>query len=154
MTDSTVQRLITRYARPAVSARYWWEVEKEQIERFLAPQIPTLIYSKYFQGKRGLGRKDMRFFDKINAQFICLTCSALYHCLSMYCGNGSMEEKEFRRDTSIGKASYCLFMVCGRWLVASNLSQADKHVERDEPGKSDDNTRPDQEQYIGDGMNN
>lgn len=43
----------------------------------------------------------MHFFDTINAQFVCLTCSAHYHCVSMYHSTGTLEEKEFRRDTSI-----------------------------------------------------
>lgn len=99
--NSIVQNLITRYVR-FLTVHQRLRVIQHHIERFLAPRIPTLICSKYFQGKQGLGRKDIPFCGKINPKFICLTRSALYHCLSMYGRNGTLEDEECRRNTSIG----------------------------------------------------
>ena len=43
--------------------------------RFLAPQIPGVIFAQYYSGPKRKGMTDEGFLDKIDGPFICLTAT-------------------------------------------------------------------------------
>jgi len=49
--------------------------------RFLAPQIPEVIWGKYFKGKKMFGISEPDFLGRINGTMVCLTCAILSHTL-------------------------------------------------------------------------
>ena len=49
--------------------------------RFLAPQIPGVIFAQYYSGPKKNGMTDEGFLDKIDGPFICLTATILCHSL-------------------------------------------------------------------------
>ena len=52
--------------------------------KFLAPQIVSVIYCKYFDGPKTKGRYEHDFIDKFTGEFICLAASVLYHVLKSW----------------------------------------------------------------------
>jgi len=49
--------------------------------RFLAPQIPKVLWGKYFKGKKKFGISQRDFLGQINGTMVCLTCAILCHSL-------------------------------------------------------------------------
>ena len=47
--------------------------------RFLAPQIPGVIYAQFYCGLKRRGKKDNEFLEKINGKCIYLAAAILYH---------------------------------------------------------------------------
>ena len=70
--------------------------------RFLAPQIVTIIYGKYYAGKRMRGSVDKGFKDKINGNFLCLISAAICHTLRAWQTGTYLEPRDFKRETSLG----------------------------------------------------
>jgi hypothetical protein len=70
--------------------------------RFLAPQIPTILYGKYFAGKKMRGSVDKQFIGMINGPLLCLMSAAICHCLRAWQTGTYVEPKDFKRETSLG----------------------------------------------------
>ncbi|KAG0130075.1 hypothetical protein HOY82DRAFT_650478 [Tuber indicum] len=66
--------------------------------RFLAPQIPDAIYSKYFAGKKMQGMADPEFILLINGTVICLTCAILCHTLMAWQTGIYQDPPDFQGD--------------------------------------------------------
>jgi len=49
--------------------------------RFLAPEIPSMIFAQFYSSPKWRGMRDARFLGKIDGPFIGLTAAMLYHSL-------------------------------------------------------------------------
>jgi hypothetical protein len=89
--------------------RKWSAEQHNQIcqFRFAAKELIDVVYATFFSGPRQQGVKDRRFVDNINATFICLTATAVHHCLHMW-ETGVYKKSEFGSDTTKGN----LLCVC------------------------------------------
>ena len=76
--------------------------EKRITLRFLAPQIPDLIYEKYFSGKKMYGTIDNKFLGRINGPFICLTAAVLCHTLRAWKTGSYLDPNNFKQNMSRG----------------------------------------------------
>jgi hypothetical protein len=70
--------------------------------RFLAPQIVTIIYGKYYAGRRMRGSVDKGFKEKINGSFLCLISAVICHTLRAWQTGTYVEPRDFKRETSLG----------------------------------------------------
>jgi hypothetical protein len=73
--------------------------------RFLAPEIPEIIFRKYFRGSRMLGEKDKNFMSYINKEFISLVTTALYFCLKLWSSGTYDGPGKFRGIEQKGKTA-------------------------------------------------
>jgi len=79
-------------------------MEQELGQRFQATEIVTLIYDSYFQRQKMRGNRDERFFERINAVFVCLVTATIQHCLNKWwSGREPAELVEFKYETAAGK---------------------------------------------------
>jgi len=71
--------------------------------RFLAPQIPSVIFAQFYSGPKRRGMTDGRFLGKIDGPFICLTAARLCH--SLRCGRTGIfiDKVVFTRSNAGGK---------------------------------------------------
>ena len=70
--------------------------------RFLAPQIPGVIYAQFYSGLKRRGKKDNGFLGKINGEFICLTAAILCHALRCWVSGSFVDDVNFTRSSSQG----------------------------------------------------
>src|SRR6266849_6485839 len=70
--------------------------------RFLAPQIPGIIYGKYYAGKKIRGLIDREFMRMINGTLVCLTSAIICHTLCAWQTGVYLEPKDFKFETSFG----------------------------------------------------
>ncbi|RPB19280.1 hypothetical protein L211DRAFT_767513, partial [Terfezia boudieri ATCC MYA-4762] len=63
--------------------------------RFRAGEIVTIIYECFFWWPKMRGKRDSKFFDKINNVFICLVAAAMQHCLKELRTGEASEAMEF-----------------------------------------------------------
>ena len=70
--------------------------------RFLAPQIPGVIYAQFYSGLKRRGKKDNGFLGKINGEFICLTAAILCHALCCWVSGSFVDDVNFTRSSSQG----------------------------------------------------
>jgi hypothetical protein len=60
-------------------------------------QIPGLIFTKYFAGKRARGLSDESFMGRINAEFVCFTTTVLFHTLRPWRTGVYTEPADFKK---------------------------------------------------------
>jgi len=78
--------------------------------RFLAPQIPGVIFAQYSSGPKRKGMMDEGFLDKIDP-FICLTAAILCHSLRCWWTGICIDNVAFTRATSGGKKNNVCWQV-------------------------------------------
>ena len=76
--------------------------------RFLAPQIPGMIYVQFYSGGKRRGKKNNGFLGKINGEFICLTAAILCHALCCWVSESFVDDVNFTRSSSQGTDKKCL----------------------------------------------
>jgi len=64
--------------------------------RFLAPQIPSVIFAQFYSSPKRRGMTDVRLLGKIDGPFICLTAAMLCHLLRCW-RTGILSIKWFSR---------------------------------------------------------
>lgn len=83
--------------------------------RFLAPQIPEILFGKYFSGKKMRGSVDKQFIGMINGSLLCLTSAAICHTLRAWQTGSYVEPKDFKRELSLGTRT--ILKIHGRALT-------------------------------------
>ena len=74
--------------------------------RFRASEIVTLIYECFFKHPKMKGRRDIKFFDKINPVFCCFVAAVIQHCLKAWKdGTEPTELVNFKYETAAGRNS-------------------------------------------------
>jgi hypothetical protein len=71
--------------------------------RFLAPQIPSVIFAQFYSSPKRRGMTDARFLGKIDGPFICLTAAMLCHSLRCWRTGIFIDKVVFTRSNAGGK---------------------------------------------------
>jgi len=79
--------------------------------RFLAPQIPGVIFAQCYSGPKRKGMTDDGFLDKIDGPFICLTAAILCHSLRCWRTGICINNVAFTRATSVSKKNNVYWQV-------------------------------------------
>src|SRR5436190_22503887 len=82
-----------------------WKTLKGCRFRFTASEMVDIVYDTYFKNSRQLGSKDRSFITRINHTFVCLTATALHHCLSAWCMGVFKQPPEFGGALTRSKSS-------------------------------------------------
>ena len=72
---------------------------QENTRPFTASEIVSLIFQIFFQRPRMRGKRDSKFFDKMNGTLICLVAGAIRHCIREYL-IGDKSLIEFKYETA------------------------------------------------------
>ncbi|PWW79727.1 hypothetical protein C7212DRAFT_360935 [Tuber magnatum] len=70
--------------------------------RFLAPEIPEVIYAHFYSGRARRGWMDDGFLRKINGRFLCLTTAIICHALRCWRTGIFTDNINFTRASSRG----------------------------------------------------
>jgi len=79
--------------------------------RFLAPQIPGVIFAQYFSGPKMKGMTDEGFLDKIDGPFIWLIAVILCHSQGCWLTGICIDNVAWPRTTSEGKKNNVYWQV-------------------------------------------
>ena len=71
--------------------------------RFLAPQIPSVIFAQFYSSPKRRGMTDARFLGKIDGPFIFLTAAMLCHSLRCWRTGSFMDKVVFTRSNAGAK---------------------------------------------------
>ena len=71
--------------------------------RFLATEIPEVIFLKYFKGPRMRGRQDEKPISRINKEFIALVAAAICFSLILWSSGSYKGPGKFRGIELKGK---------------------------------------------------
>ena len=106
MIDSYAGLRTERYGYPGACKRTRTPSKQTFEYRFRASEIVTLIYECFFKRPKMKGRRDIKFFDKINPVFICFVAAVIQHCLKAWKdGTEPTELVDFKYETAAGRNS-------------------------------------------------
>ena len=71
--------------------------------RFLAAQIPSVIFAQFYSSPKRRGMTDARFLGKIDGPFICLTAAMLCYSLRCWRTGIFIDKVVFTRSNARGK---------------------------------------------------
>jgi len=101
--------------------------------RFLAPQIPSLIFAQFYSSPKRRGVTDARFLGKIDSLFICLTAAMVCHSLRCWRTGIFIDKVVFTRSNAgdkTNRADLWLSVVSGSLLAkASGYSRKPQVLE-------------------------
>jgi len=79
------------------------DLTQQVMNQCLAPQIPEVIWGKYFKGRKMRGIAQPDFLDRINGTMVCLTCAILCHTLREWQTAIYLETCVFKPDAVAGE---------------------------------------------------